>query len=254
MSSGKQTLRKTSARRGVEARGAPLTRRERVESKETAIVAAAYDMIVEQGFAKATIAEIAKASGVAEGTVYLYFNNKEALGRAVLAVFYEQLTEAARKGVERLPSTRERLEFLARHHLTNIIKVRRLLEMLLILDRNLESYEGSQIYKMNRTYVAVFDAVVRDGVWRGDIDEKITPWVLRDLFYGGLDYSMRTILLKHRKNAIDDVVAGIVALIVREPDTPGAKRKGADVENTAARLERVTKKLEKIVKNATREN
>ena len=43
------------------------------------IMAAALDVFSEKGFERATMEEIAKASGVTKGTIYLYFQNKEEL-------------------------------------------------------------------------------------------------------------------------------------------------------------------------------
>lgn len=245
--SGKMTGTTGAARKRKTAQVLPLTRRERVESKESAILDVAYRMFVSRGFAKTTIAEIASQAGVAEGTLYLYFNNKEALARGALAAFYRTLTDGAQKGIEKLATTRERLEFLAHHHLKNIIKEHRLLELLSILDRDVETYEGSEIYKMNRAYVAVFDSVVRDGMWRGDIDESVTPWVYRDIFYGGLEYAMRTMFIKSRKKSADTVVADVVRLMMNnEKETSGAGQRD-DRTCTIERLEAAVRRLETMI-------
>ena len=44
--------------------------------KRQAILGAARDLFAERGYDETTIAEIARAAGVAVGTVYLYFSNK----------------------------------------------------------------------------------------------------------------------------------------------------------------------------------
>ena len=48
-------------------------------SKRTAIVNAAIEAFAQRGFHEAKISEIAKQANVADGTVYLYFKNKEDL-------------------------------------------------------------------------------------------------------------------------------------------------------------------------------
>ena len=217
------------------------TRREKVESKEAAIIKVAYQMIAEQGFAKTTMAEIAKAAGVADGTLYLYFNNKEALARAVLDAFYSELTNAARKGVAKRDTTSARLKFLARNHLTSILAKKRILELLTILDRNPETYDGSEIYKMNREYVAVFDDVIREAVWRGDILKSKNPWILRDIFFGALEYAMRTMLIKKRQRKIGDVVDELAGLII----SPAAEQKQPPARNHA--YEKAVERLENSV-------
>ena len=47
-----------------------------VRDKRQAILTAARELFASQGYEDTTIAEIARASGVAVGTVYLYFQNK----------------------------------------------------------------------------------------------------------------------------------------------------------------------------------
>lgn len=244
-------------RKAVKARAskpaAVQTQRERVETKEDLIIVAAYELFAAQGFAKTTMSEIARRASVAEGTLYLYFNNKDALARAVLAAFYERLTAAAQKGVAKCNTTSERLEFLARHHLDNIIKERRLLELISTADRNPENYEGSDIYKMNRAYVAVFDGVMQDGVWRGDIAEDKPLWILRDIFFGSLEYAMRTILMKRRVNGKDlnQTVTSLVSLLVAKPPEAvgnNVSDRPTDLSVIADRFEAATLRLEKLAK------
>lgn len=245
---------KSARRAGGQSRAkAPVTRREQVASKEEAIVEVAHGMLAAQGFAKTTMSDIAKQAGVAEGTLYLYFNNKEALARAVLAAFYRRLTATAQRGVEKADTTKGKLSFLARHHLESILRERRLLEIVATSDRNVESYEGSEIYKMNREYVAVFDGVLRDGVLKGELAEDTTPWVTRDIFFGSLEYAMRTILIKGRrtKKDLDAVVDRLVSMLIGNAATqnaskPLSQKDLADavkrVDAAATRLERLTKK------------
>lgn len=226
------------------------TRRERVESKESAIVAAAYEMFATKGFAKSTISEIAKAAGVAEGTVYLYFNNKEALAGGVIASFYDRLTEDAQEGVNQLETTEEKLHFLASHHLKNVIEEQRILELLSIVDRSVKSNAGGAVYKMNKRYVSIFDNVIRDGVWRGDIEEGFTPWVLRDIFYGGLEYAMRTILITDRHQEMERFTRELVRLVIaKKAEKPASQGSASDAKmaKLAKRLEGVADRLEEAL-------
>jgi len=64
------------------------------EPAETKNMAARSDAIssftifITHGYAKATMAMIARDAGVADGTLYTYFENKDALARAVIADYY----------------------------------------------------------------------------------------------------------------------------------------------------------------------
>ncbi|MFN8442184.1 MAG: TetR/AcrR family transcriptional regulator [Caldilineaceae bacterium] len=50
-----------------------------VEARRNQILDAATKVFAEKGFARATIKEIARVAGVADGTIYIYFKNKEDL-------------------------------------------------------------------------------------------------------------------------------------------------------------------------------
>ncbi|MEM9616978.1 MAG: TetR/AcrR family transcriptional regulator [Pseudomonadota bacterium] len=243
--------RKTGGQTSVKARTKPSqTQRERVASKEEAMIVAAHAMLTAQGFAKTTMSDIAKRAGVAEGTLYLYFNNKEALARAVLADFYRRLTAAARRGVEKSETTADKLSFLARHHLESILRERRLLEIVATTDRNVESYGGSEIYKMNREYVAVFDGVMRDGVLKGEIADGGASWIARDIFFGGLEYAMRTILIKKRtaKKDITAVVDRLVMMLIGGDAAAGKSQvvSGKDLANAVKRVDAAALRLERL--------
>ena len=56
----------------------------RKEARPGEIVAAALEVFVEHGFAAAKLADVARRAGVTKGTLYLYFDSKEALFKAVV--------------------------------------------------------------------------------------------------------------------------------------------------------------------------
>jgi AcrR family transcriptional regulator len=57
------------------------------------ILAAATNVFAEKGFQRATIRDVAKAAGIADGTIYNYFENKTALMMGIL----NQLNETDRR-------------------------------------------------------------------------------------------------------------------------------------------------------------
>jgi len=222
------------------------TRREKVEHREETIVSVARDIFNSRGYRKTTIAEIAKRSKVADGTVYLYFKNKEDLARAVITSFYQGLTKSAQQGVDQLSTTEERLKFLARHHLTHVMSEFQVLEMLPEINMNMESYGESELHGLNKSYVAIFDRIAKDGMQSGSIKSNPTPWVIRDVFYGALEYGSRTMLLKSRPEDIDTFVNQLVEMVM----VPKAGRRsdlnneiGDRLEAAASRIENAVAKL-----------
>lgn len=229
----------------------PRTRRERVEAREGAIIAAARELFAARDFDDVPVGEIAEQAGVAEGTVYLYFESKAALLHAVVVAFYEELTERAAAGVRTIRDTRKRLEFLAEHHVESVIAHRRIL---FGVDRR-GTDEADDQYRLNRAYVAVFDDVVREGVDRGDVREDVPLWLLRDMFYGSLEYAARTTMIHARikdarvatRSFLDAFAQGVLV-------TGGSRavRSDAAIESVALRLERVVSRLEGSVSGRRR--
>lgn len=56
----------------------------RKEARPQELLAAALDLFVERGYAATRLDDVAAQAGVSKGTLYLYFNNKEDLFKAVV--------------------------------------------------------------------------------------------------------------------------------------------------------------------------
>src|SRR6266705_2530297 len=85
----------------------------RKDARPGEIVAAALEVFGERGFAATKLADVARRAGVTKGTVYLYFDSKEALFKAVVRetivpviakgeAFAQSFTGSARELVEQL--------------------------------------------------------------------------------------------------------------------------------------------------------
>ena len=59
-------------------------RRRRKEARPAELTAAALDLFVEKGYAATRLEDLAARAGVSKGTLYLYFDSKEALFKAVV--------------------------------------------------------------------------------------------------------------------------------------------------------------------------
>src|SRR6266850_2575598 len=77
-------------------------------AKRDAILRAAIDVFAERGFFNAQVADVARAAGVAAGTVYLYFRSKDDL---LVSIFDRSMRDglaSGRAAVADLHDPRER--------------------------------------------------------------------------------------------------------------------------------------------------
>jgi AcrR family transcriptional regulator len=72
-------LKKRSIKREFAASGASLGRAARAADRRQSIIEAAFETFIEQGYAATRLDDVAKRAGVAKGTIYLHFRDKQAL-------------------------------------------------------------------------------------------------------------------------------------------------------------------------------
>jgi TetR/AcrR family transcriptional regulator, fatty acid metabolism regulator protein len=226
------------------AKADPSTRRERVEEKERAILSAARAVFVKHGFERARMAEIARRAGVAEGTIYIYYKTKNDLLQAVVLEFWDGITEGAAKAVDPKPGTFEQLRALADHHLTLMIQDREFIELEVILRNSGAEPIASERTTMKR-YVAVFDNIFRRGQDRGDLVPGVDIWMARDLFYGTLEYSARTIVLRGARRPTG-VVDNLVAVF--RARYGNGRSSAAPSASLVERMEAAVSRIEKMAK------
>lgn len=81
----------------------------RPEDRPTEILDAALLVFSEQGYARTKLEEVARKAGVSKGTVYLYFESKEALFRAMVRNYVGEALVAVREIVRQHQGTSEAL-------------------------------------------------------------------------------------------------------------------------------------------------
>ena len=188
------------------------TQREKFEAREASIIAAASTVFASRGVDGAKMVDIARQAGLAEGTLYLYYRNKHDLLTAVVGNFWATLTAGAHDAVDPHGSTFTQLEQLARYHLDALLAQFELVQ-LTYRARGKES-EPTQDLEPIRGYVRIFDRVVERGIDRGELRDDVTLWQARDVFYGTLEFSARTLTLRGKARD-EGVVDNLMVLLTR---------------------------------------
>jgi AcrR family transcriptional regulator len=227
----------------------------RAEQRQAAILQAAVQLFTEEGFHASTTRKIAARAAVSEGTLFNYFGSKNELLLAILDDFYEDLEASAREGIGKIMDTRERLQFLAENHVRALVAnnalMIRLIQVYLGVDLSYYvDYRKTHLHELNYRYTRVFDGVVREGIQRGYLDPELNLPALRDLFFGGLEYGMRTVLGRsegrdfrgHVHAIVEPLWQSMQATAAVQPT--GAEALQSRLEKTCERLERAARRLE----------
>ena len=91
--------------------------REQRNEKRARILDAAVKVFAERGYFSSTVAEIARAAGVADGTIYLYFKSKDDLLIQLFEDRMERVNATLRQALAAEASAAERLKGVVRLHL-----------------------------------------------------------------------------------------------------------------------------------------
>jgi TetR/AcrR family fatty acid metabolism transcriptional regulator len=214
------------------------TKREKLAEKEEAILRAATKAFLEGGLKAARMAEIAAAAKVAEGTIYLYYRSKQALFEAVVARHWDDLRKGAEQAVRSSTEPADQLRALARYTLGRVMGERKLFELTLFLAHGGGGEEASATDRQG--YVRVFDQVVERGRAEGAFSPTTDTKVLRDLFFGTIDYAARSALAR----GCEEPPPETVSMLMRAMSALLEPAAAAQESRLAERIERAVERLE----------
>src|SRR5438128_5665574 len=156
-------------------------------SKAEAILRAATDVFADRGFFNAQVADVARAAGVAAGTVYLYFRSKDDL---LVSIFEKTMREALAEGraaAADLNEPRERLRRFARLHLARLGRDRSLAVVFQVELRQSTKFMERFSSTLLRDYLGLIRAAIADGQAAGIFRQKVNATVAAKMFFGALD-------------------------------------------------------------------
>lgn len=224
--------------------------------REGEILEAAIELIAVHGFHSTSTRRIAKEAGVSESTIFYHFGSKEGLLIVILQNFYARLIDSAQANLKQSHSTYDKLLRIALNHVHHIAErnalMLRLMHTNFIVDMHWQAdIKRSPLHELTKRYAAVFDNVVLEGIEHGALQPDLKLRTFRDIFYGGLEYAMRTTLI-HKdelddKNYIVKIVDGVWATHATDIQQTGTDRSQSDSLDTMfERLEAATKKIENL--------
>src|ERR1051325_947792 len=135
--------------------------------KRDAILRAAIDVFAERGYFNAQVADVARAAGVAAGTVYLYFRSKDDL---LVSIFERTMRDALADGrvaVADVSDPRERLRRLARGHLSRLGRDRKLAVVFQVELRQSTKFMERFSSTLLRDYLGLIREAIADGQREG---------------------------------------------------------------------------------------
>lgn len=172
-------------------------------------------VFADQGFFQSTIAQIAKKAGVADGTIYLYFKNKDDILVQIFEVKTKQVFTRFRKEVDKADDTLNKLRNLIRIHLEEFQNNR---DMAIVYQA--ETHQNSrkvekQIKEMSKMYLDIIADIVEYGQKEGVIRKHLYLSLVKRFIIGAVDEVINTWVHSGGKHDLVSMAEPLVQLFIR---------------------------------------
>ncbi len=170
-----------------------------IADKREAILRAATRIFAEKGFFNAKVADIAKAAGVADGTVYLYFKNKDDVLHSLFDRAMEKFIAEGLRELAALDRPEDKLRRIAQLHLERLGADR---ELAIVFQVELRgSIKFMQEFSATgfAEYLDIIRGTIEDGQKSGAFRPDLKPIVCAKMLYGALDEMVTNWILSNKR-------------------------------------------------------
>lgn len=161
------------------------------EKKCDSILRGAGAVFARYGFYKATISQIATEAGVADGTIYLYFKNKEDILYQFINYKTEFVFERMRQSVKKGSTAEEKLRNLIKCHLQEFQTDRNMAVIFQSEVRYRRDIE-SRIKDISKMYLDLLSDIIEQGQIEGEMRHDLFVGLAKRFILGAVEGVINT--------------------------------------------------------------
>jgi TetR/AcrR family fatty acid metabolism transcriptional regulator len=182
----------------------------RARSKEEAILRAAIKVFARNGFFNSKVADVAREAGVADGTVYLYFKNKEDILVSIFDRITEQALSRGRARLAEVEDPAEKLRRIVYAHLECFANDRDLAIVFQVELRGstkfMEQFSATRVSE----YLDLIGSVIKEGQQRGVFRSSLNTGVAAKLLFGALDEMVTNWVLSRKRYDLVSIADAVI--------------------------------------------
>jgi len=167
------------------------------------------------GFFNSKVADVAREAGVADGTVYLYFKNKDDI---LVSIFNYYMEEALAAGRARLAETDDPIEKLSRivhAHLERLGRDRNLAIVFQVELRSstkfMEQFSATKVAE----YLEMIRSVIEEGQRRGVFRPELNPKIVSKVLFGALDEMATNWVLSRKRYSLSSTAEPVLDVFLK---------------------------------------
>jgi len=174
----------------------------RGEEKYRMILNAAKQVFAMEGFYNSKVSEIAREAHVADGTIYLYFKNKDDI---LISLFEEELTriiKTVKSELESITDPREKLIKFCDNHLAILEADKALAEVIQVELRQSNKFMREYKNRHFLSYLNIIADIVAQGQQQGIFRNELKPDLCARVIFLSLD-ELSTYLITSKRKRFD---------------------------------------------------
>jgi len=173
-----------------------------MKNKKELIINAAIKLFAQKGFYTANVADVAKEAGVADGTIYLYFKNKDDLLISLFETKMEEILQRFSSLVEKNQSAEEKLHQFIHLYFQMIEEDRNLAEVFQVELRQSSKFLKDYHNQNFIDFLNLIGNIIHQGQKDGRFKTNISIHTMKLIIFGALDELARQWILAddHKDN------------------------------------------------------
>jgi TetR/AcrR family transcriptional regulator, fatty acid metabolism regulator protein len=207
------------------ARGRARAKASRGGDKRERILDAAVRVFAKKGFYATRVSEVAKAAGVADGTIYLYFRSKDEILVSLFEDRVERLLAFLHTELPVSSTASEKLQRIIELQLGLLEGERDLAEVITVILRQSTKLMKEYAAPKFTAYLDAIARVVADGQATGELRADISPHLAARAIFGALDgIAMTWALGKADRGGLVRAAGQLAELVLRGLSPRGSGR------------------------------
>jgi TetR/AcrR family transcriptional regulator, fatty acid metabolism regulator protein len=182
--------------------------------KYEAILRAAAHVFARSGYFNAKVSDVARTAGVADGTVYLYFKNKDDLLTSIFGWAMGEFINRAKSELVEVEDPREKLRRFAHLHFLMLEQERDIAIVFQIELRQSTKFMEQFSTTHLAQYLQMLREIIEEGQQRGFFRKQVNSKVVAKFLFGALDEMATNWVLSHKHQSLTAMVEPVLDIFL----------------------------------------
>lgn len=189
--------------------------KEKERNKHDQILEAAIKVFAKKGFYNAKVSEIAREANVADGTIYLYFKNKDDILISLFEEKMELIINEMKNELSKLEDPTQKIRAFVARHIQLVRDNKYLAEVIQIELRQSSKFMRRYVPIKFLEYLDIIGGIIEEGKQKGVFRSDVIPAVAKRALFGALDeMSLYWVLARKPKYSLEDSIDQISRLFI----------------------------------------